>query len=99
MNVERAIRTAVETGDVLMGERETLKAARNGRLKLAIAAQNCPRTMKEQLKQYAELSKLPVHEFAGSSLSLGSTCGRPHLVSMLGILEAGDSDILELARR
>ncbi|MDD4127884.1 MAG: 50S ribosomal protein L30e, partial [Methanomicrobium sp.] len=33
-----------------------------------------------------------------SSKALGISCGRPHFVSTLAIVDAGDSDILSLKR-
>lgn len=98
MDVEKAIRTAVKTGKVVLGGKETLRAIRKKELKLAILAGNCPSALKNNLKRYAELSKTPVYEFEGSSLALGSICGKPFIVSLLGIFEAGDSEVLELGR-
>lgn len=98
MNIEKAIRTAVDTGKVVFGKRETLRAVRNKEVRLVIVAGNCPEGPKKNLKRYAGLSGILTYEYA-TSLELGSVCGRHHLVSMLGISEAGDSDIFELGRR
>jgi|Deesub1362A_J573_1020465.scaffolds.fasta_scaffold00194_51 large subunit ribosomal protein L30e len=99
VNVDRAIRVAVDTGDVLMGERETLKAVKNGECKLVIVASNCPSNLREDLERFAKISGVQIYEYKGSSLDLGAVCGRPHVISMLGVKEAGDSDIFELGRR
>jgi large subunit ribosomal protein L30e len=99
INVERAIRTAVDTGEVLMGERETIRAVKNKEVKLVILANNCPPPLREDIQRFVELSEVPIYEFKGSSLELGAICGRPHVISMIGVIEAGDSDIFELGRR
>lgn len=99
LNIERAIRKAVETGKVVLGERETIKAARNKKAKMVIVARNCPATSRENLKRFATLNDLPVYEFQGTSVALGSVCGKPFLVSMLGVIESGSSDIMELGRK
>lgn len=98
INVERAIRTAADTGRIIFGERETLKAVKNKDVKLVIFASNCPPNLREDLERYAKISKIPIYQFAGSALELGTTCGRRHFISMMGVVEAGDSDIFELGR-
>jgi len=98
INVEKEIRTAVDTGEVIMGERETLKAVKAKGVKMVICASNCKEKPKNDLKKYADIVGIPVYEFGGSSIELGAVCGRPHLISMLGIVNQGDSDILKLDR-
>lgn len=97
MNVAKAIRSAVDTGKVVLGERETLRFLK--KIRLAIVASNCKASSTEELRRQAEESKIWVYEFPGSSVELGSVCGKPYVVSMLGVLEAGESDIFELSRR
>lgn len=99
MNIEKSIRTAVDTGKVSFGERETLKALRAGSLKMAIVAANCRPDVKEDALRHAGINNVFVYEYLGSSLELGSICGKPFTISMLTILEAGESDIMELSRR
>jgi large subunit ribosomal protein L30e len=99
MDVERAIRVAVDTGKVYLGKEETLNAVRNKEVKLVVVASNCPPDAKSDLLRYAELAGIPVYEYPGTSLELGAVCGKPYVVSMLGVVEAGDSDIFELGRR
>lgn len=99
MDVGKSIRAAVDTGKVILGERETLKAVRNGDVKRVIMASNCPPAFKEELAHCAKVSGVQVYEYHGSSLELGSVCGKPFVVSMLGVVEAGDSNIFELGRR
>lgn len=96
MNVEKEIRAAVDTGKVIMGERETLKAVKGSGVELVICAANCKAQLKKELEKHANIGAVPVYEFGGSSLELGAVCGRPHLISMLGILGQGDSDVLKL---
>ncbi|MFH1774245.1 MAG: 50S ribosomal protein L30e, partial [Methanobacteriota archaeon] len=99
MDVGKSIRAAVDTGKVILGERETLRAVRNGEVRLVIMASNCPSALKEKLMHHAKILSVHVYEYPGSSLELGSACGKPFTVSILGVVEAGDSDIFELCRR
>ncbi len=98
MDVEKAVRTALETGKTTVGERETIRAVSRGEAKLTIVAKNCPQHSKERLLSLSKHADVPVYEYDGTSLSLGSACGKPFFISMLGIIEAGDSDVLELGR-
>ncbi len=99
MNPEKAIRSAVDTGKVLLGERETLRALKNKEAKLVIYAANCSEGIKESLKRNAKLAGVPSYEFHGTSLELGAVCGKPFLVSALCVLEPGESGIFELGRK
>ncbi|NOZ83162.1 MAG: 50S ribosomal protein L30e [Euryarchaeota archaeon] len=98
MDLERAIRQAVDTGRVLLGTKQSLQAVRNGEARLVIVAANCPPEAKEDLMRYSKLAGVPVYEYGGSGMELGAVCGKPYVVSMLAVIEAGDSDILELGR-
>ncbi len=99
MDIEKAIRSAVDSGKVIFGERQTLKATRSGEIKLAIIAEDCPQERRESLEKLGEASGVNIYNFQGSGMDLGSVCGKPFIVSMMGIIEAGDSDILEVGRR
>ncbi len=98
MDVDNAIRTVMETGKTTVGTRETIRAVRHGAVKLAIVAKNCPKNPKDELLLSSKHSGVPVYEYEGTSLSLGSACGKPFFISMLGILDAGDSHVLELGK-
>lgn len=97
MDVSRAIRRAVDTGKVVMGERETLRYAREGKIKLAVVASNCRASALEELKGILK-EEGHIYEFPGPGIELGSVCGKPFLISMLGIMDAGESEIFEAVR-
>ncbi len=97
MDISRAIRRAVDTGKVVLGERETLRYAKEGKIKLAVVASNCRGSALEELKSLLK-EEGHIYEFPGPGVELGSVCGKPFLVSMLGILDAGESEIFEAVR-
>jgi len=99
MDVNKGIRLAVDTGKVYMGYKETEKAVVDRDAKLVIISSNIPGEKEEELEKLASLSDIAVYRYQGSSMVLGAVCGRPHLVSALGVAKAGDSDIFELGRR
>lgn len=95
-DLDRALAMAVKTGKVLFGVNSTLKAAMTGKVRLVIAASNCPEKTRLDLEHYCKLSKVPFLVYPRPSLQLGRVCGKPFVVSALAIRDPGDSDILEL---
>ena len=96
MDIERGIRVAVDTGKVILGSNKSIQAIKLGNGELVVMAANAPKTLKEDVEVYSKLSEIPVHIFDGSSVDLGSICGKPFTVSVLVVQEPGDSNILEL---
>jgi large subunit ribosomal protein L30e len=95
--MSNSIRIAVKTGKVTFGFENTLKAVKRGKAKLVIIARNSPEDLRSQVEYYSKMSEIPVFEFKSSSLDLGSTCGKPFMVSAIAVQEAGDSNILQIA--
>ncbi|SCG84839.1 50S ribosomal protein L30e [Methanobacterium congolense] len=96
MDVDRGIRVAVDTGSVTLGSDKSIQALKLGKGKLVIIADNCPRDIKEDVEHYSKLSEIPVYTYEGTSVELGSVCGRPYTVATLIIKDPGDSTILEI---
>ncbi|MFH1448401.1 MAG: 50S ribosomal protein L30e [Candidatus Micrarchaeota archaeon] len=93
MNINKAIRMAVDTGDVKFGARSTIKNVVSGKSKMVIISNNCPRETREDLERNSKLSGVHLFRFGGTSIELGSLCGKPFLVSSMVILDVGDSNI------
>jgi len=94
-----AVRLAVESGKVEFGARTGIAASLLGKAKLFIVASNTPKETREKIERYAKISKIPLINFDGSSMELGSVCGRPFPVSVLSVYEEGSSNIMELAKK
>jgi len=99
VDVHKQIQIAVKTGKVSFGIKEAMDAARFAKARLLIMASNCPEPHKSNIIQYAKQSDLPLYNYQGSSVDLGSACLKPFVVSVLTIREPGDSEILRLAAR
>ena len=99
VDLDRSINVATRTGKTAFGMRTAIKSAKIRRAKAFIVASNTPETEKEDLLRYAKLSNIPVIIYPKSSLDLGIICGRPHLVSVVTVYDAGDSDILKIAEQ
>lgn len=96
MDIQRALRTVVATGKVHLGTHQVTKDIEAGKARLVIYAQNLPQ--RDQLKTLAQAKNVPTHEYAGLGTELGPACGKPFSVGCLAVLDAGESDILQLAR-
>jgi large subunit ribosomal protein L30e len=96
IDIDKAIASAVKTGKVAFGTELALQNVKTGKAKMIILAANCPKTFREDIEFYANLSKVPLITHKGSSLDLAALCGKPFSVSALSIREPGDSDILRL---
>ena len=96
MSFENELRRSIKTGKVVFGAKETIKLVKLGKAKAVIMASLAKPELKEDLRYYAKLSGIPVYVYRGSPYDLGSLCGKPFPVSMLAIVEPGDSSIVEI---
>jgi len=94
-----AIRLAVESGKVGFGSNESMRDLLLGRTKMAVIAKNAPKPVKEDAGKYGGLSGIPIVEFPGTSIELGSICGKPYPVLLLTVRDAGVSNILDFANK
>lgn len=62
--------------------------------KLVLIGSNTQPLRKSEVEYYSMLAKTGVHHFAGTNNDLGTACGKFFRVSVMCILDAGDSDIL-----
>ncbi|MDD1755019.1 MAG: 50S ribosomal protein L30e [Methanothrix sp.] len=94
INVDRALRSSIRTGNVLLGSNRTVEAGLGGKAKLIVYSADCPMDVRMQL----ETIDVPVYGYQGMGKDLGSACGKPFSVAALAIIEPGDSEILALQR-
>jgi len=99
INIENAIKIARKTGKVEIGTQKAINLVKTGRGQMILVANNCPKNILEDLKRYAHFSNIPIYEYKGSNWDLGFLCGKMFMISVLTILEAGDSDILKLVEQ
>jgi len=65
---------------------------------MIIIASNCPAELETQLGYYNSLIKnnIYIHKYKGSSWELGLAMGKPYMISVIGINDFGDSDLITL---
>ena len=95
MDVDRGIRVAVDTGDVTLGSEKSIQSLKLGKGQLVVVAQNAPKDIIEDVEYYAKLSEIPYYIYEGTSVDLGSVCGKPFTVATLIVNDPGDSTILD----
>lgn len=83
------LKRAIDTGKVYFGIRQARKALKKGEAKLFVVASNCPYV--EEL----EKSGVKVIKFEGHGLQLGAIAGKPYNISVMTIVDPGESKILE----
>lgn len=88
MDLSRTLRTATRTGKVLFGIEQAKGAIEKKEAKLIVLAKNCPAT------ELREQKAIPLLEFPGSNVELGAACGKPFSVSVLTVLDPGESQLL-----
>ena len=92
---ESELKTLLRTGNVVFGTRRTLKMVKNGKVKMVIIATTLRQDLKDDIKTYAKLSNIPVYEYGGSGYELGKLCGKPYMVSTIGVIDPGESKLVE----
>ena len=97
VSIERELKSLMKTGKYYLGARKTIKAVLTGKAKMVIVAENAPPEYRERGLYYAKLAGIPVYVYKGTSFDLGVACGKPFKVSMIAVIDEGQSRILELA--
>ena len=88
MDLNRALRAASKTGKLLFGAEQAKKAIETKEAKLIILASNSPNP---ELKEQGSVQYM---EFPGTNIELGAACGKPFSISVVTVIDAGDSQLL-----
>jgi len=97
-DIDTNIKVAYKTGKIIYGKKQILKELRQNPFKMLIIANNCPKELENQLIYYNSLmkNKLYIYKYKGSSWELGLACAKPYMISVIGVIDPGDSDLLSL---
>ncbi len=90
VDLNKALRRAMRTGEVYIGSKRTIKALKDGRAKMVVVAKNCPEEVLEVIKRY----DVKTITYNGTNMELGAICGKPFSVAALAIVNEGESEIL-----
>lgn len=87
-DINKVLRSVLSTGKVVIGARQSLDAVKSGKAQVVVLSSNClPETMNE-------MKGLSVINYHGTGFDLGVACGKPFSISVLAVLEPGESGIL-----
>jgi large subunit ribosomal protein L30e len=93
-SINSKIQLVMKSGKTALGYKTTIKALRSNACKMVMISNNTPPLRKSEVEYYAMLAKCAVHHYAGNNSELGTACGKFFRVSMVSVINAGDSDIL-----
>ena len=94
MDLARQLKNAISSGNLLFGQRQTMSACNSSDARMVIIAAHCPADYIEDLR--SRHPDVPMHQVALVNRELGAACGKPFAVSVLSIIDAGESDLLTL---
>ncbi|MDE1874280.1 MAG: 50S ribosomal protein L30e [Candidatus Micrarchaeota archaeon] len=89
------LRLAVDTGSVALGTKETERAINGNRAKLVVITSKGKQDANDDLTHLCSVAGVKIVRFEGSSMELGTVCGKPHSINSLAVIEPGNSKILE----
>lgn len=97
-DVDTNIKVAYKTGKLIFGKSQVISQLRQKPFKMLIIANNCPAELDSQLSYFNSLmnNNLFIHRYHGSSWELGLAMGKPYMISIIGVNDFGDSDLLSL---
>ncbi len=97
-DIDTNIKVAYKTGKMIFGKTQVLRQLRQDPFKMIIIANNCPAELETQLNYYNSLinNNIFIHKYKGSSWDLGLAIGKPYMVSIIGLNDFGDSDLMTL---
>ncbi len=94
-DIASEVRLAVDSGEVAIGTNSVTKAMHENKAKLIIAVANSRQNDLLDIEHMAKIAGIKVSIVEGTPNALGAVCGKPYQVSMLAIIDQGNSNILE----
>ncbi len=99
-DIDTHIKVANKTGKIIYGKNQILRELRQNPFKMLIVANNIPKELENHLNYNNSLmtDKIHIHKYKGSSWELGLACAKPYMISVIGVIDAGDSDLFSLIK-
>lgn len=98
-SLETPIKLLFKTGKVVLGSRRAVKVVKSGKAVGVIVASNIPKYLADDISYYSRMGNIKVIKYPGSSYDLGAILGKPFPVSVIAILDIGESRILEVGEQ
>jgi len=96
-DINKLVNIAVKTGKVIIGSRSVKKYLSTNNLKMIIFAKNCPQHILNDFRNILrdKENEILIYTYPFSSWELGTAAAKPFMIATLGIIEPGDSNIIE----
>ncbi len=95
IDVDRVINSALKSGRVFLGFKQTKNAAKTGKAVALILSSNCSAKIQKDIQLYATLSKTPLLIYHGTSQDLGIACGKHFFVSAMTVRSLTDTQLIK----
>ncbi len=76
----------IKSESVVFGKNNVLKAIKLGKVKSVIFSVDAPKSLKDEIEKYSEISEIKIEEFEGNNKELGIFCKRPHGILVIALL-------------
>merc|ERR1711990_538037 len=93
--INQKLALVFKSGKANLGYRSVKKCIRRGAAQLIFIANNCPTIRKQEIEYLCMLQSIKMVHYVGNNNELGTACGKMHRVSLMAIVDPGDSDILQ----
>ena len=94
VDIERALRNALNDGKVVIGIKQTRNSIKDGSAKMVVISDNCP--YEKEIQGITNEKNVPIYRYKGNGVDLGYACGKPFSISVFAVIDEGGSDILKL---
>ena len=95
IDVDRIINSALKSGRLYLGFKQTRNAAKTGKAVALILSSNCSTKLQKDIQHHATLSKTPLLLYHGTAQDLGTACGKPFIVSAMTVRSLTDPQLLK----
>ncbi|MEM3841233.1 MAG: 50S ribosomal protein L30e [Candidatus Micrarchaeaceae archaeon] len=89
------VRLAVDSGETAIGAKSTIKSIIEGKAKLIVTTSKSKKELLDDLNHLSKIAGIKIVVFDGTPIEFGAVCGKPYSVSVISIINPGDSGILK----
>ncbi|MCK4928376.1 MAG: 50S ribosomal protein L30e [Methanosarcinales archaeon] len=93
VDLNKVLRSAIQTGNVIVGSKRTQKAVESNQAKAVVLASNCPEDVRNMVT-----GKVPIIDFPGIGVELGTTLSKPYAIAAMAVIDPGESDIMSVLK-
>ena len=70
-------------GNIVIGTKEVIRAAKAGKVKIVVVASNCPQFLIDKVEKETE-GKVEMKQFSGDQKDLATRLGKPFAIALVG---------------